>query len=854
MPSPLAKTKDPGVKEGRFRRRDDPPESNAQVSAQELELARLLQDANVSSAADVLSLISSADTSQVKQLRDIVPVGEWIRSEYYLGDEVRTLWRFWEDAIVEFCDSGKNEFILTGSIRSGKSTAALITVLRKLYELSCYYPLPARFGLSPSSLLLFMYLSISMNQAMMLGLGRLKRMIDKIPYFREHFPRDRTVESHIRFDDPTLRCIGGSELGHFRGTDLFALIFDEANFTKAGIERQFDAAVDIYRESTIRRKSTFMVDGKEQGVGIIISSADTQSSFVEKHMEEVKSDPNVMIVHAVQYEVQPRKYAGQPTFPVFIGDEILDPFIVNEDGDALRNFCNIYGLPIKGFNVKKLPARLRSYFRDPPASFLQTFRLDIFGALKEVCGLAIGQSGRFFTNRVKFNQAFPRTQQQMGDTPAIPTPGDYKVKVEVAEHAHPFVSEKVLCSYQDTAQIKDYFLPDEVTFSARWEYFGGIDQSITDDTTGIALCHIDPEAEKLNIHYDFMLRVEPPKRPSKISPEKIVNFFIWLKKEAGISNLKVAMDWYATQQSEQTLLMNAVEAQIHSVDKTWDDYRAFAGSLLDGYISGYYYEPFKEEFFNLVQDNDRKKVDHPGGGSKDVSDAVVQAHHLALQAWMEIKGGIRYFPDFGSHNLGVWKYKDEAYARVVVGIYFGPEAFYAVWVTPESTNVALKAERQDYGGVPTIAFRNAQVKVLAEWVDHSSTTVERIAMLNTIGERFEQADISCMGDPKALIRKDINQVSPIKEFRRHGFSVKTRKRMDRDNLDPISMLLRNKQGGLLVHERECPLLIRALHKARHKMVKGVKTAALENTGEEYPLFALRVALEDALRKVRVVSY
>jgi hypothetical protein len=29
---------------------------------------------------------------------------------------------------------------------------------------------------------------------------------------------------------------------------------------------------------------------------------------------------------------------------------------------------------------------------------------------------------------------------------------------------------------------------------------------------------------------------------------------------------------------------------------------------------------------------------------------------------------------------------------------------------------------------------------------------------------------------------------------------------------------------------------------------------MENTGEEYPLYALRIALEDALRKVKVTSY
>ena len=144
-------------------------------------------------------------------------------------------------------------------------------------------------------------------------------------------------------------------------------------------------------------------------------------------------------------------------------------------------------------------------------------------------------------------------------------------------------------------------------------------------------------------------------------------------------------------------------------------------------------------------------------------------------------------------------------------------------------------------------------------MDHSSTTIERASMLKTITDRFTDettspSTITFMGDPNVLVKRDINKVSPIKEYRRHGLPIKTRKRMDRDNLDPISMLLRNKGKGLTIHEQECPLLIRALRKAKHKMVKGVKTATLENTGEEYPLFALRIALEDALRTVKVTSY
>jgi hypothetical protein len=126
-------------------------------------------------------------------------------------------------------------------------------------------------------------------------------------------------------------------------------------------------------------------------------------------------------------------------------------------------------------------------------------------------------------------------------------------------------------------------------------------------------------------------------------------------------------------------------------------------------------------------------------------------------------------------------------------------------------------------------------------------------MLNTIGNELEAGDVQYMGDPKALEKGDINKVSPIKEFRRLGLAVRTRKRMDRNSMDIISTLLRRK-GGITIHEAHNPLLIRALRKASHKLVKGVKSAAMDNTGEEYPLYALRVALDGAMSHVKVTSY
>ena len=134
---------------------------------------------------DILSTLSPL--GGVKQIRDIVPMKEWVKSNFYLGSEADAIYPYWADVLVEFSEGQFNELILTGSLRSGKSNTALLLTVRKFYELSCYTPIPALFKLSPTSLVLFMYLSLSLTQANMLGLGRIRRMLDRIPYFRKHF-------------------------------------------------------------------------------------------------------------------------------------------------------------------------------------------------------------------------------------------------------------------------------------------------------------------------------------------------------------------------------------------------------------------------------------------------------------------------------------------------------------------------------------------------------------------------------------------------------------------------------------------------------------------------------------------
>ena len=105
-------------------------------------------------------------------------------------------------------------------------------MLRKLYQLSCYQPLAPYVGLAENSLVLFVYLALSVHQATLTGFGKFLKMVDSSPYFQERYPRDRSVNSVVRFQSNELVVIAGSDVDHYRGGDLFGLIFDEGNFRK----------------------------------------------------------------------------------------------------------------------------------------------------------------------------------------------------------------------------------------------------------------------------------------------------------------------------------------------------------------------------------------------------------------------------------------------------------------------------------------------------------------------------------------------------------------------------------------------------------------------------------------------
>jgi len=135
---------------------------------------------------------------------------------------------------------------------------------------------------------------------------------------------------------------------------------------------------------------------------------------------------------------------------------------------------------------------------------------------------------------------------------------------------------------------------------------------------------------------DFMLRVRPV-RGEQIDITKIVAFILNLRNY-GFPLQRVTFDGYQSTMAIQIIQKAGqlpqyrryahfynlldLDSNLLSVDRTDVPYTVLRDCLNYQCINYYKYEPFIDEVLSLEHDYEKKKVDHPEGGSKDVADAV----------------------------------------------------------------------------------------------------------------------------------------------------------------------------------------------------------------------------------------
>lgn len=470
------------------------------------------------------TMMKSSGKQKAKLIRPIIPIEQWIEDPYYVGPDVENVYPFWKEEVIRIFQSPVtiNQVVLTGAIGIGKTTAATLAIIRKIYELSCYEHIAALFSLFGVSRIAFAYLSVTREQAMNTGFSLLLEWVDSIPYFKEKFKRKDKIDSMIIWPQERLLITFGSVANHFIGMNLFGSILDEANYfngrSKDDADFKMNTKVsELYTQIITRSQSRFIIDGINHSFSVVVSSSTVSSSFTNQIIESSKDDEHTIVISPALWDVKPQNYKGKK-FLVFAGGANLDPTIINNMEDLNGLLESLSKKPITmdidvldAFEI--LPADVQSKLIKVPAEHRQAFQTDILIALQDLAGYSISSASKLFSSNLAYNKCIE---------PSLKHPFSSR---ELTLSTTPIVSQ---AGY---LPLKSYIIGNTAFKNKHMPRFMHLDLALTGDSAGISMCYIsgwkniykrDVEYERLDdegnylvedeikipiIEYDFMLRM-----------------------------------------------------------------------------------------------------------------------------------------------------------------------------------------------------------------------------------------------------------------------------------------------------------------------------------------------------------
>jgi hypothetical protein len=550
-------------------------------------------------------------------LRPIVGIREFIESPHYMNASNTV----YEKIMVELeaCNNGDySEAVFTGSIGSGKTTAALYTTAYQLYVLSCYENPHGLYGLDPASEIVFVFQSLNLKSATN-DYARFAAMIEKAPYFRQFFPFDKDLSSKLVFPNRIIvNPVSGAETATI-GENVFGGLIDEVNFmavvdggkSKSGQEGVYDQAIALYNSISKRRKSRFGMGGKLPGMLCLVSSRRYPGQFTDVKEEEAAKDiqeygkTSIFIYSKRVWEI--KDGFSENKFPIFVGDEARKPRIIEEqeDLDAL----------LASEDDKDLVDWI-------PDDFLDDFRRDMITSLRDIAGLATLATHPFIVNRESIKAAVRNDPSK-----------DAKNYVSFSRERVDFAETQLQIA---VSQILNPQLPR----------FFHCDLAITGDSAGFAIgcctgfrtvtTHVDvPEVLPL-IHIDALLEIAPP-RGGEIKLFKVRDIIHVLRK-MGVNVRWGTFDQFQSRDSMQLMRQAGLSIGYQSIDINTAPYDFTKNALYDGRLSLPPHARCQVELASLEKNTKKNKIDHPPGGSKDVADAlagVVYGLTMRREIWAQ---------------------------------------------------------------------------------------------------------------------------------------------------------------------------------------------------------------------------
>jgi hypothetical protein len=517
-----------------------------------------------------------------------VDIVEFIESPAYLNKHGEIYPRVM-DALVELNSGRYQEAVLTGSIGVGKTSIAILSSAFSLFCLSLMRNPQREFGLDPSSEIVIIFQSINERLARSVDYARFKALIDASPYFRQHFPYDRRVESELRFPNRVIvKAVTGDIAGAI-GQNVIGGVLDETQ-AMARVDRskravdggEYDQATALYNSIVRRRKSRFMRGGRLPGILCLVGSKRYPGQFSDQRIAAAGADPTIFVYDKRTWEVLPEDRFRGEWFNVFVGDSGRRPRILNPDEDVPPDDQDLV-LPV-------------------PVEYRDDFERDINDALREIGGVSTLAVHPFFANRERLRAAFGTCDSILSLTTV-----DFS---------------------QDEGKLR--YLRRRLQ-NPKQPRFAHIDLALTGDSVGLCIGHVaryvdvgDDEytqGKMPHIVIDATLRITPP-RNGEIDFARVRKVLFRLQEE-GVDLRMVSLDGYQSRDTIQILCGRQITAGLQSMDMTPEPYSYLKTAFYDGRLEIPTDAHLLGELLTLEYDAERGKVDHPSHrGSKDVADAL----------------------------------------------------------------------------------------------------------------------------------------------------------------------------------------------------------------------------------------
>lgn len=534
-------------------------------------------------------------------VKDAVDFRTFVCGEEYLN--LTGVYEYWLENLNPRLSRKTSRAIFRGSTGAGKSTVMNLVLLYKIYLLFMQGSDVAKtLGLMKGTDVYCFYFSVSMTQAKRSGFNQLKSFIDGSEWFNKNFPRDKSIDSSIRFPNNFYIEYASGEQ-HQISLNIWGFILDEANFRKTGSAGEgstadFDEVYHLANQLENRLSQRFLRDGIENFFAGYISSASYETAFIQDKGDDYKDDPTAIVLDPVLYKVDPRRYTSN-RFEVFFGFGEVSPCIV-EDENHKESL-------IRSLRQMSLPDdKIETFFEKVPLELQKQFKNNIYLAIQNICGRPTALRGSFVTNYEIIKSSYdstlpsPFSQDSVTVSNKVDIPVEKLLAVDPGNFLYPTRPHSL---FMDISLQGDYGSLSCVRYDGM---FGGV---------------------KYHSHV-FTLEFIPPAFPAATDLTKVQNFIIWLAQYINVAAFG-SDNFNSVQIRQEVVKVLEIPDVRVSLDSTDLPHLAWLSACVSSRFKMHFYERLDKEIREAVHDLKKRRVVKRKGSSDDQFQTVVGAFYLS---------------------------------------------------------------------------------------------------------------------------------------------------------------------------------------------------------------------------------